>query len=275
MEVMEFQLNYFKSYNMMLLKCCTQYVSKFGKLSSGHKTGKGQFSSQSQRRAMPKNVQTILQLCSFHMLVKLCSKSFKLGFNSTWTRTSRCSRQLPDGFRKVRTTRDQIVNIHWVLEKAREFQKNMHFFFIDYTKDLGCVDHNKLWNILKETGIPDHFTCPLRSLYVGHKATVRTRRGTMDWFKIGKGLWQGYILSPCLFNLYTEYIKQNAGLDESQAGIKISRRNIYKLTYADDTTLMAENEEKLKSLLMRVKEKTEKAGWKLNIQKPRPSTIAP
>ena len=209
------------------------------------------------------------------MLVKLCSISFKLGFSSTWTRTSRCSRQLPDGFRKGRTTRDQIVNIHWVLEKAREFQKNMHFFFIDYTKDLGCADHNKLWNILKETGIPDHFTCPLRSLYVGHKATVRTRRGTMDWFKIGKGLWQGYILSPCLFNLYTEYIKQNAGLDESQAGIKISRRNIYKLTYADDTTLMAENEEKLKSLLMRVKEKTEKAGWKLNIQKPRPSTIAP
>ena len=144
----------------------------------------------------------------------------------------------------------------------------MHFFFIDYTKDLDCVDHNKLWNILKEIGIPDHLTCLLRSLYVGHEATVRTRHGTMGWFKTGKGV-QGCILSPCLFNLYTEYIMQNAGLDESQAEIKIARRNIYNLTYADDTTLMAESEEKLKSPLMRVKEESEKAGLKLNIQKTR------
>ena len=152
------------------------------------------------------------------------------------------------------------------MEKAREFQKNIYFCFIDYAKAFDCVDHNKLWKILKEMEIPDHFTCLLRNLYAGQEATVRTRHGTIDWFQIGKVVCQGCILSPCLFNLYAEYIMRNAGLDEAQAGIKVARRNINNLRYADDTTLMAESEE-LKSLLMKVKEESEKAGLKLNIEK--------
>ena len=128
------------------------------------------------------------------------------------------------------------------------------------------MDHNKLWKILKEMGIPDHLTCLLRNLYAGQEATVRTGHGTTDWFQIGKGVHQGYILSPCLFNLYAEYVMRNAGLEEPQAGIKIARRNINNVRYADDTTLMAESEE-LKSLLMKVKEEREKVGLKLNIQK--------
>ena len=111
-----------------------------------------------------------------------------------------------------RGTRDQIANIRWVIEKAREFQKNIYFCFIDSTKALDCVDHSKLWKILKEMGIPDYLTCLLRNLYVGQEATVRIRHGTMDWFKIGKGVRQGYILSPCLFNLHAEYIMRTAGL---------------------------------------------------------------
>ena len=127
-------------------------------------------------------------------------------------------------------------------------------------KPLTCVDHNKLWKILKEMGIPDHLICLLRNLYAGQEATVRTGHGTTDWFKIGKGVCQGCILSPCLFNIYSEYIMRNTGLEEAQAGIKIARRNINSLRYADDTTLMAESEEQLKSLLMQVKEGSEKAG---------------
>ena len=127
--------------------------------------------------------------------------------------------------------------------------------------------HNKLWKILQEMGIPDYLTCLLRNLYAGQEATVRTGHGTTDWFQIGKGVCQGCILSPCLFNLYAEYIMQNAGLDEAQAGIKIAGRNINNFRYADDTTLTAESEEELKSLLMKVKEESEKAGLKLNIQK--------
>ena len=134
-------------------------------------------------------------------------------------------------------------------------------------KPYDCVDHNQLWKILKEMGIPDHLICLLRSLYAGQEATVRTGHGTTDWFQIGKGVCQGYILSPCLFNLYAEYVMRNAGLEEAQAGIKIARRNINKLRYADDTTLMAESEEKLKSLLMKVKVERGKVGLKLNIQK--------
>ena len=153
------------------------------------------------------------------------------------------------------------------MEKAREFQKNIYFCFIDYAKAFDCVDHNKLWKILKEMGIPDHLTCLLRNLYAGQEAKVRTGRGTTDWFQIGKGVHQGCILSPCLFNLYAEYIMQNAGLDEAQAGIKIARRNINNLRYADDSSLMAESEEKLRRLLMKVKEESEKAGLKFNLQK--------
>ena len=143
----------------------------------------------------------------------------------------------------------------------------MYFCFIDYTKAFDCVDHNKLWKILKEMKIPDHLTCLLRNLYAAQEATVRTGLGTTDWFQIGKRVCQGCILSPCLFNLYAEYIMQNPRLDEAQAGIKIARRNINNLRYADDTNLIAESEEELKSLLMKVKEESEKVGLKLNIQK--------
>uniref|UniRef100_A0A4W2I2U0 Reverse transcriptase domain-containing protein n=1 Tax=Bos indicus x Bos taurus TaxID=30522 RepID=A0A4W2I2U0_BOBOX len=153
------------------------------------------------------------------------------------------------------------------MEKARESQRNIYFCFIDYAKAFDCVDHNKLWKILKEMGIPDYLTCLLRNLYVGQEATVRTGHGTTDWFQIGKGVHQGCILSPCLFNLYAEYIMRNAGLEETQARIKIVGRNINNLRYADDTILMAESEEELKSLLMKVKEESEKVGLKLNIQK--------
>ena len=154
------------------------------------------------------------------------------------------------GFRKGRGTRDQIANIRWIMEKATEFQKNIYFCFIDYAKAFDCVDYNKLWNILKEMGIPDHLTCLLRNLYAGQKATLRTDHGT-DLFQIGKGVHQGCILSLCLFNLHAQYIMRNAGLEETQAGIKIARRNINNLRYADDTTLMAESEEEPKSLLMK------------------------
>ena len=150
-------------------------------------------------------------------------------------------------------------------KKVREFQKNIYFCFIDSAKAFDCVGHNKLWKIQKQTGIPDHLTCLLRNLYTGQKATVRTGHGTTDWFQIGKGVRQVCILSLCLFNLRTEYIMRNAGLDEAQAGIKIAGRNINNLRYADDTTLMAESEGELKSLLM--KEESKKAGLKLNIQK--------
>ena len=164
--------------------------------------------------------------------------------------------ELPDvqaGLRKDRRTRDQIGNIRWIIEKPREFQKNIYFCFIDYAKAFDCVDHNKLWKSLQEMGIPDHLTLLLRNLYAGQEATVRTRHRKIDWFQIRKGVCKGCILSPCLFNLYAEYIMRNAGLDEAQAGIKISGRNINNLRYADDTTLMAEREEELKSLLMKVK----------------------
>ena len=163
-----------------------------------------------------------------------------------------------DGFRKGRETRDQIVSIRWIIEKAREVQKNIYFCFIEYAKAFDCVDHNKLWKILKEMGIPDHLICLLRNLYAGQEATVRTGHGATDWFQIGKGVRQGCILSPCLFNLYAEYIMRNTGLEETQAGIKIARRNISNLRYADDTTLMAESEEELKSLLMKVKRRVNK-----------------
>ena len=153
------------------------------------------------------------------------------------------NRELEDvqaDFRKSRVTKDQIANICWITIN---------------------------WKILKEMGIPDHLSCLLRNRYAGQEATVRTGHGTIDWFQIGKGLHQGCILSPCLFNLYAEYIMRNAGLEEAQAGIKIAGRNINNLQYADDTTLMAESEEELKSLLMKVKEESEKVGLKINIQK--------
>ena len=169
------------------------------------------------------------------------------------------------GFREGRGTRDQIANICWIIEKVQEFQKNIYFCFTDYVKAFDCVDHNKLWKILKEMAIPNHLTCLLRNLYAGQEATVRTGHGTKDLFQIEKGVGQGCILALFLFNLYEDCITRNARLDEAQTGIKVAGRNSYKLRYADDTTLMAESKEEIKSLLM--KEESEKVNLKLDIQK--------
>ena len=200
---------------------------------------------------MPANLEnsavaTGLDKVSFHSNPKerQCQRMLKHSFYCTTVLISHASKvmlkilqarlqqyvnhELPDvqaGFRKGRGTRDQIANICWLMEKAREFQKNICFCFIDYAKAFDCVDHNKLWKILKEIGIPDHLTCLLRNLYAGQEATVRTGHGTIDWLQKGKGVRQGCILSPCLFNFYAEYIMRNTGLDEAQAGIKIAGRN--------------------------------------------------
>ena len=179
------------------------------------------------------------------------------------------SHELPDvqaGFREDTGMREQIANIRWVIENAMEFQKNICFCFIDYAKIFDCVDHNKLWKILQDIGLPDHLICLLRNLYAGQEKTVRIVHGTTDLFKIEKVACQGCIFSLCLFKLYAEHIMRNAGLEKAQAGIKIAGRNINNLRYANDTTLMAESEE-LKSLLMKVKEESEKVGLMLNIQK--------
>ena len=163
--------------------------------------------------------------------------------------------ELPDvqvGFRKGRGITDQIASIHEIFEKERECQRNIYFCFINYATAFDCLDHNKLWKILQEMGIPDNLTCLFRNLHAGQEATVRTGHGTADWLQFGKGVSQGCILPSCLFNLYAGYIMRNAGLDEAQAGIKIVGRNINNLRYADDTTLLAETEEELKNLLMKV-----------------------
>ena len=167
--------------------------------------------------------------------------------------------ELPDvqaGFRKVRGTKDQIANIRWIMEKGREFQKNIYFCFIDYAKAFDCADHNKLWKILKEMGMPDHLTCLLKNLYAGQEATVRTGHGTTDWFQIGKGVCQGCILSPCLFNLHAEYIMRHTGLEETQAGIKIAGRNTNNLRYADDSTVMAEMQVRKRQLGLDMEQQT-------------------
>ena len=197
---------------------------------------------------MPKNAQSTTQLHSSHaskVMLKILQARLQQYLNCNLL-------DVQAGFRKGRGTKYQITNICWIIEKASEFQENIYFCFIDYAKAFDCVDHNKLWKILQEIGIPDHLTCLLRNLYAGQEATVRTGNGTTDCFQIGKGVHQGCILSPCLFNLYAEYIMKDAGLDEAQAGLKIAGRNINKLRYEDDTTLMAESKE-LKSLLMEAK----------------------
>ena len=166
------------------------------------------------------------------------------------------------GFWRGRGTRDQFANICWFTEKAREFQKNIYFCFTDHVKAFDYVNHHKLWKTLKEMGTADHLICLLKNLYAGRETTIKTRHETTDWFKIGKGVWQGCILSLCLLNLYAEYILRNVWQDEAQAVIKIARRSINNLRYADDTTLMAGSEEELKSLLMRVKEEIKKSWLK-------------
>ena len=172
---------------------------------------------------MPTNIQTTAQLHSSHTLVKVMLKILQARLQQYM------NDELPDvqaGFRKGRGTRDQIANICWIIKNVREFQKNIYFCFIDYAKAFDCMDHNKLWKILKEMGIlPDHLTCFLRNLYAGQEATVKTGHGTTNWFQIGKGVCQGCILSLCLFNFCAKYIMRNAGLEEAQAGIKIAGRN--------------------------------------------------
>ena len=249
--MMEFQLSYFKSWKMMLWKCCTHMTANLE--NSAVATGLEKFSFHSN----PKEGQ--------------CQRMVKLPHNAHISHASKVVLKIlqarlqqyvncelldvQTGFRKGRGSRDQIANVCWIIAKAREFQKNICFCFIDYRKAFDCVDHNKLWEILQEKGILDHLTCLLRNLYAGQEVTVRTGLETTDWFQIGKGVCQGCILSPCLFNLYTEYIMWNARLEEAQAGIKIAGRNINNLRYADDTTLMAESQEELKSLLMKMRVK--------------------
>ena len=185
---------------------------------------------------MPKKGST--KECSNFHTVALISHASKVMLEILQVRFQHVNRELPDvqaGFRKGRGTRDQIANICWIIENAKKSQKNIYFCFIDCAKAFDCVDHNKVWKILKEMGIPDYLTCLLRNLYAGQEATVRTGHGTTDWFQIGKGVCQGCILSPCLFNLYAEYIMRNAELEEAQVGIKIAGRNINHLRYADGT----------------------------------------
>ena len=190
---------------------------------------------------MPKNAQTTVQLHSSHTLVKWCSKFSKPGFSNMWTVNFLMFKLVLE---KAEEPEIKLPTSTGSLKKAREFQKNIYFCFIDYAKAFDCVDHNKLWKIMKEMGIADHLTCLLRNQYACQEATVRTVHG-IDWFQIGKRVHQGYISSTCLFNLYAEYIMRNAVL-ESQAGIKIARRNINNVRYADDTTLMAESAEELR-----------------------------
>ena len=209
--------------------------------------------------------------CSNYCTIALMSHASKVMLNIIQARLQQYMNcEIPNvqaGFRKGRRTRDQIATMLWIIKKAREFQKNIYVCFIDYAKAFDCVDYNKLWKILKVIGIPDHLTRFLRNLYTDQEARVRTGHGTTHWFQIGKGVRQGCILSPCLFNFCAEYIMRNTGLEETQAGIKIGAKNVYNLRYTDDTTLMAESEEELKSLLMKMKVESEKVGLKLNIQK--------
>ena len=197
-----------------------QYASKFGKLISGHRTWKGQFSFSSQRKAMPKNVQTTTQLHSSHMLAEYCSKFSKLGFNSTWIENFQMFKL------DLEKAKEPEINFQYLLDP----RKNKRIaLLLHWLRHFDCVDHNKLQKILKEMGILDHLTCLLRNLCAGQEATIRTRHRTTDQFQIGKGVHQGCILSPCLFNLHAEYIVQNARLDEAQAWIKIARRSISNL----------------------------------------------
>ena len=202
--------------------------------------------------------------CSDYHTIALISHASKVMLKILQTRLQEyVNCELPDvqvGFRKGSGARNQITNICCIIKKIREFQKNIHFCFIDYAKVFDYVDHHKLWKIPKEMGISVHLTCLLRNLYASQEATVKTGHVTTDWFQIRKGVCQGCILSPCFFNLYAEYIMRNPGLEEAQVGIKIAGRNINNLRYADDTTFMAESEEELKSLLMKMKEESEKAG---------------
>jgi len=208
---------------------------------------------------MPKNVQTTLQLHSFHMLARLCSKFFKLGFSSMWTKYFQIYTL---GFEEAE---ERIKLSAFIVSWRKQGSSRKTSASLAMLKPL-TVWITKNWKILQKMWTPDHLTCPLRNLYVGQESSVKTGHGTIVWFTIGKEVQQGCILSCFLFNFCAEYIMRNARLDESQAGIKVAWRRINNLRYADDTTVMAEMEEELKSLLMRVKKESEKTGLKLNIK---------
>ena len=222
---MEFQWSSFKSWKTMLWKCCAQYASKFGKLSSGHRTKKVSFHFNHK--------EGNAEECSNYCTIALISHASKIMLKILQARLQQyVNGELPDvqaGFRKGRGTRDQIANIPWIMEKAREFQKIIYFCFIDYAKAFDCLYHNKLWKILQEMGIPDHLTCLLRNFYAGQEATIRTGHGTTHWFQIGKWVCQGCILSPCLFNLYAEYIMRKHKLESRLLG-KISITSDIQMT---------------------------------------------
>ena len=224
---MKFQLSYFKSWknSVKVLHSICQQIWKTQQWPQDWK--------RSVYIPIPKKGNA--KECSNYCTIALISHASKVMLKIPQARLQQyVKHELPDvqaGFRKSRRTRDWMSNIHWIIEKARKFQKKHRFLFIDYAKSFDCVDYHTLWKILKEMWIPDHLTCLLRNLYAGQEATVRTGHGTTDWFQIGKWVCQGCILSPCLFNLYTEYIMGNARLDEAQAGIKIARRNINNLRY--------------------------------------------
>ena len=213
---------------MMPLKCCTPYTRKFGKLSSGHRTGKDKFLFQSQRMAMPKSAQTAAQLHLSHTLVKSCSKFSKPGFNNTWTVNFQMFKLVLEKAEELKIKSSQHPLDHWKTKRSRK-----HLFLLYWLCQIVCVDHSKLWKILKEMGIPDHLTCLLRNLYAGQEATVRTGHETTDWFQIGKGVRQGCILSPCLFNLYAEYIMRNAGLKKH----KLESRFLGEISITSDTQM--------------------------------------
>ena len=219
---------------MTLSKCRTQYVSQFGKHSHGYRTGKGQSSFQSQRKAMPKNAQTTYHKIAF--ISHVCKVMLKI----LQVRLQQYENFQTYKLDLEKTQKPEIKSgtSAGSSKKQEKFQKNIYFCFIDYAKAFDCVGHNKLWKILKDMGIPDHLTHLLRNLYASQEATVSTGHGTTDCFQIGIGAHQSCILSPCLFNLYAEYIMRNAGLEEAQAGIKNAGRNINNLRYADDTALM-------------------------------------
>ena len=207
---MEFQLSYVKTWKMILWRCCAQYASKFGKISSGHRTGKGPFSFQSQRKPMPKNAQTTTQLHSSHTLVimlKILQARLQQYMNHELAYVPACFMNFHMFQRNKRSICQHLLD-H---EKRKRVPENIYFCFFHYAKAFVCVDHNKLWKTLKELGEPDPLTCLLRNLYAGQEATVRTGHGTTDWFQIGKVVCQGCILSPCFFNLYAEYIMRKPG----------------------------------------------------------------
>ena len=252
---MEFHLSYLKTLKYDAVKVLHSICQQIWKTQQWPQDWKRSVSIPVPRKGSAKE-------CTNYCTIVLISHSSNAMLKILQTKLQQyVNCELPDvqaGFRKGRGTRDQIADICWIAEKAREFQRNIYFCFIDYTKAFDCVDHNELWKILKEMKITDNLTCLLRKLYADQEVTVRTGHGTTDWFQIGKGICQGCILSVCLFNICAEYIMRNAGLDEAQPGIKISGRNISNLRYPDDTTLLAESEEELKSLLMKVKEESEK-----------------